>query len=129
MSDEQKPKDSEIARSVAFLLAFENWDFASEADAIEAIIAERDKLRAEIKRLRAVRFDLRELADEELRTGEGGGVLFQVEANARAALDARPCPICNQIPDGQHGEYPCPACGIPTLHDDEENSLKDEDDA
>ena len=32
----------------------------------------------------------------------------------------QPCPICKQSPNGQSGEYSCPACGLPLLHDDEE---------
>jgi rubrerythrin len=28
------------------------------------------------------------------------------------------CIVCGQIDHGQTGEYPCPNCGLPTLHDD-----------
>lgn len=28
------------------------------------------------------------------------------------------CISCNQIDIGQTGEYPCPGCGIPRLHDE-----------
>jgi rubrerythrin len=28
------------------------------------------------------------------------------------------CPSCNQTDTGQTGEYPCPMCGLPTLHDE-----------
>lgn len=27
------------------------------------------------------------------------------------------CPNCGQIPNGQSGEYPCPVCDLPQLHD------------
>jgi hypothetical protein len=30
-----------------------------------------------------------------------------------------PCPQCGQLPGRQSGEYPCAACGEPTLHDPE----------
>jgi hypothetical protein len=30
-----------------------------------------------------------------------------------------PCPQCGQLPGQQSGEYPCSACGEPTLHDPE----------
>jgi hypothetical protein len=30
-----------------------------------------------------------------------------------------PCPQCGQLPGRQSGEYPCAACGEPTVHDPE----------
>ena len=30
-----------------------------------------------------------------------------------------PCEACGQVASGQSGEYPCPTCGLPTLHDGE----------
>lgn len=30
-----------------------------------------------------------------------------------------PCPHCGQVPNGQGGEFPCPLCGLPWVHDDE----------
>jgi hypothetical protein len=32
---------------------------------------------------------------------------------------AEPCPKCGQVPNGQHGEYPCAVCGLPVVWDDE----------
>lgn len=29
------------------------------------------------------------------------------------------CLVCGQFPVGQSGEYPCPACGLPRLHDEQ----------
>ena len=32
------------------------------------------------------------------------------------------CPKCHQKVAGQSGEYPCPVCGLPILHDAQEAS-------
>lgn len=61
-----------------------------------------------------------------------GNVFNEFEMNYRAAqVDKKclcptcrestkeACKSCGQIPSGQGGEYPCPVCGIPTMHDGE----------
>lgn len=42
---------------------------------------------------------------------------FTVKENAQQCDQSDICPQCGQVPNGQGGEYPCPACGVPTLHD------------
>lgn len=34
-----------------------------------------------------------------------------------ASWAAEHCPVCKQANIGQTGEYPCPSCGLPRLHD------------
>lgn len=33
--------------------------------------------------------------------------------------ESKPCPKCGQVPKGQHGEHPCPVCGLPLTWDAE----------
>lgn len=37
---------------------------------------------------------------------------------ASAEPSAPKCNSCGQFPEGQGGEYPCKACGLPTVHDE-----------
>lgn len=43
----------------------------------------------------------------------------ELKAAAPVKEEAVPCPKCGQVPNGQGGEAPCPACGLPTVHDPE----------
>lgn len=36
-------------------------------------------------------------------------------------MDTGKCSKCGQEERGQTGEYPCPECGIPTVHDEPQN--------
>jgi len=38
-----------------------------------------------------------------------------------AASGTGKCEKCGQSTRGQGGEYPCPVCGVPTMHDDLQN--------
>lgn len=38
--------------------------------------------------------------------------------SASAEPSAPKCKSCGQVPEGQGGEYPCKACGLPTVHDE-----------
>lgn len=38
--------------------------------------------------------------------------------SASAEPSAPKCKSCGQVPEGQSGEYPCKACGLPTVHDE-----------
>ncbi len=37
-------------------------------------------------------------------------------------VSGQKCPNCGQVDEGQTGEYPCPECGLPGLHDEPEKS-------
>lgn len=67
---------------------FETRANAKRGDVLVALYARNllPELLIEIERLRSALAGIQEIAEEALRTGEGGDY-FQIEANARAALD------------------------------------------
>lgn len=48
---------------------------------------------------------------------DGHRCLCDVVMETPASAPEAACPQCGQVPSDQHGEYQCPACGLPTLHD------------
>jgi hypothetical protein len=46
------------------------------------------------------------------------GLLPRVLSMEFEFRDDPQCAKCGQVGSGQTGEYPCGACGVPTLHDD-----------
>ena len=42
----------------------------------------------------------------------------QLDVAQSALVRLGACPVCGQVPNGQHGEYPCELCGLPTVWDE-----------
>lgn len=65
----------------------------------------------------------------KILSAEGGALLKSWGINPsdiarvtdEAKMDGAWCKKCGQIPNGQGGEYPCLACGVPTMHDEPQN--------
>jgi len=50
------------------------------------------------------------------------------EVEGRAALARKPAPgercvVCGQVDRGQRGRFACPACGLPMVEEEEEESI------
>lgn len=75
---------------------------------LEQAIAERDAYR---DALQDVHFNF--------KSGLLNGTHLKPETHAAIDKAIGACSKCGQIPNGQHGEYPCEVCGFPTVWDKE----------
>ena len=62
------------------------------------------------------------ISDDDISALRAGSILaFRMEDYETVLIKwygETPCATCGQIDQGQTGEYPCTACGLPRLHDE-----------